>query len=93
LLLNERHAGGGAKPPPAHLFRRWLLLLLGILLIAGFVVIAPRLERLPLVGSTIQILRESGIYVGGWYWDMVDEVTEAERAMRRTLGRSSQEQK
>ena len=86
MPLDNQHAGGGAKPPPASLLRGWMLLFLAFLLIAGFVIVSPRLEKLPLVGSTIEVLRESGIDVGAWYYDDVDEVSEAERFMRRTLG-------
>ena len=91
MIVNNPQAGDGSKPTPASLFRRWLLLLAAIAMIIGFMVIAPRLERMPLVGATLQFLRERGIYVGGWYYDMVDEVAEAEGFMRRALGRPSRE--
>ena len=93
MSLIKPQAGGGSKPPPASLFRRWMFLFTAVILIIGFIVVAPHLERLPLVGATVQMLRESGIYVGGWYWDMVDEVAEAESFMRRALGRQSRERR
>jgi len=92
-LLNNQHAGGGTKPPPANLLRRWLVLLLSVLLIVGFAVIVPKVEQLPVVGSSIKTLRESGIDVGAWFYDDVDEVAEAADFMRRALGPGSREQK
>jgi hypothetical protein len=88
-FTNKEHAGSGDKPPPAHLLKRWMLLFLAVLLIAGFVVIAPFLETLPLIGKPIQVLRESDIEVGAWYYDDVKEVAEAERFMRRALKHDS----
>ena len=70
-----------------------MFLFAAVVLLIGFIAVAPRLERLPLVGATLQLLREKGIYVGGWYYDMVDEVAEAESFMRRVLGRQSRERK
>ena len=66
-----------------------MFLFAAVVLLIGFIAVAPQLERLPLVGATLQLLREKGIYVGGWYYDMVDEVAEAESFMRRALGRQS----
>lgn len=68
-----------------------MFLFAAVVLLIGFIAVAPQLERLPLVGATLQLLREKGIYVGGWYYDMVDEVAEAESFMRRALGRQSRE--
>jgi hypothetical protein len=39
-------------------------------------------ERLPKVGKQVSVLRESGINVGAWYYDDVEEYFEAEEYIR-----------
>lgn len=83
-MTNPQTARGG-KPPRAPLSKGWLKLFLAALLIAACVYLSPNLENLPLVGSGITLLRESGINVGAWYYDDVEEYFEAERYMRERL--------
>lgn len=60
-------------------------LLLVFILIAACARLAPNLERLPLIGSVISVLRKSGINVGAWYYDDVEEYFEAEKYIREKL--------
>lgn len=78
-------AGGGTSSP-ASLFRGWMRLILIFGLLAACLYLAPNLERLPIVGSRIAVLRESGIDVGAWYYDDVKEYFEAEAYIREKRG-------
>ena len=60
-------------------------LLLVVIAIAACVGLASHLERLPWIGSEISILRKSGINVGAWYYDDVEEYFEAEKYIRQKL--------
>ncbi len=84
--MTDKNQTGGGQPPPVSHFRRWMRLVLAFLLLAGFIYLAPNLERLPVVGQTIQTLRESGINVGAWYYDDVEEYFEAEKYVQDRLG-------
>lgn len=86
-MADIKQAGDG-QPSPVSIFKRCLRLAVAILLLAGFIYLAPHLERLPGVGQTIQVLRESGIDVGAWYYDDVDEYFEAEEYVRDRLGKT-----
>ncbi len=86
LEANSKQTGG-ADTPPVSLCRRWLRLAFAALLLLAFIYLAPNLERLPVLGSTIQTLRESGINVGAWYYDDVDQYFEAEEYVRDRLGK------
>ncbi|WP_028572235.1 hypothetical protein [Desulfonatronum lacustre] len=94
MSSNNQQAGDG-KPSPASPLRRedhsrWrglARLALGIALIVGFVVILANLERVTGKSRTIEALRERDIYVGAWYWDSIQEVSEAMSFMRGALGR------
>jgi hypothetical protein len=60
-----------------------------VFLVAGFIYLAPNLERLPGgIGHTITVIRESGISTGAWYWDNVEQCTEGMKFIRekRELG-------
>ncbi|MDF1592941.1 MAG: hypothetical protein P1P89_15600 [Desulfobacterales bacterium] len=70
---------------------RWLKLFLVAMVIGACAYLGSSLERLPLVGSAITTLRESGISVGAWYYDDVEEVFEAMDFIRETLGRDTSE--
>jgi hypothetical protein len=61
-------------------------LILIFALLAMGLALAPNLERLPVVGSRITDLRESGINVGAWYYDDVQEYFEAEQYVREKRG-------
>lgn len=64
-----------------------LRLALGIALIVGFIALLSNLERVTGKSQTIEALRERDIYVGAWYWDSIQEVSEAMSFMRGALGR------
>jgi hypothetical protein len=55
------------------------------ILILACMRLAPNLERLPWIGSSISALRKSGINVGAWYYDDVEEYFEAEQYVREKL--------
>jgi hypothetical protein len=55
--------------------------------LAALLYLAPNLERLPGLGQRIQVLRESGINVGAWYYDDVEQYFEAEEYVRKKLGK------
>ena len=57
---------------------RWVrfFVVIGVLIAAIYV--APVVERLPVVGKQVTVLRESGVNVGAWYYDNVEEYFEAE---------------
>lgn len=69
---------GGPDGPPSP-FRRWLWLMAFVLLIVVFVRLAPLSERIPLIGTQVKIMRDSGVEVGAFWWTDVPEVSEAER--------------
>ncbi|MFO8113060.1 MAG: hypothetical protein R6T92_11185 [Desulfosalsimonadaceae bacterium] len=77
---------GDGPPSPAPLFIRWLKLVFASVLIAGGIYLAPNLERLPWIGQRIVVLRESGINVGAWYYDDVEQYFEAEQYIREKRG-------
>ncbi|WP_031385569.1 hypothetical protein [Desulfonatronum thiodismutans] len=83
---NNQQAGDG-KPSPASPLRRMLRLGLGVALIVGFIATLNNLERLTGKSETLETLRERDIYVGAWYWDTIQEVSEAMSFMRGALGR------
>ncbi len=64
-------------------------LILIFALLAMGLALAPNLERLPGVGARITDLRESGINVGAWYYDDVQEYFEAEAYIREKRGLNS----
>ncbi len=76
---------GGGEPSPVSFSRRLLRLAVAVSLLVAFIYLAPNLERLPVVGQTIQVLRESGIDTGAWYYDDVEEYFEAEEYVRERL--------
>jgi hypothetical protein len=78
---------GDGQPSPALPLRRWLRLAGALVLLAAFIYLAPNLERLPGIGQSIQDLRESGINVGAWYYDDVEQYFEAEEYVRKRLGK------
>ena len=81
-------AGDEAPSPAAPpLAKRLLRLALAVLLVTGFVYMAPNLERLPGgVGETITIIRESGIDTGAWYYDDVEQCFEGMDFVRERRG-------
>ncbi|MFP4400224.1 MAG: hypothetical protein ACLFN6_05445 [Desulfonatronovibrio sp.] len=84
-LFKSKPAGDG-PPSPASLTSRWLRLLLAAFLIILAIYLAPNLERIPYLGDRMITLRESGIDVGAWYYDDVEEYFEAERYIREKRG-------
>jgi hypothetical protein len=72
---------GGPQGPPGSL-KRWLRLAAALLLLAGFVALAPLADRLPGIGPQVKALRDSGVESGAWWWASVPEVAEAVRHMR-----------
>jgi hypothetical protein len=62
--------------------RRWARFLLVMAVLAALIHLAPAVERLPKVGKQVSVLRESGINVGAWYYDDVEEYFEAEEYIR-----------
>ncbi len=84
--LYDKQDTGAGQPSPVSLFRRWLRLLLALSLIALASYLVPELEKLPYLGQRITALRESGIDVGAWYYDDVEQYFEAERYIREKRG-------
>jgi hypothetical protein len=74
------YPGGPGGPPGAS--KRWLRLTAALLLLAGFVALAPLADRLPGIGPQVKVLRDSGVEAGAWWWASVPEVAEAARHMR-----------
>ena len=60
------------------------MLAAAVLLVAAFLFAAPALERLPGIGARIEVLRESGVDAGAFWWADVPEVKDAERHIRRS---------
>ncbi len=94
LPSNNQQTGDGKPSPVSPLRRqdqsRWRGLLrlgVGIALIVGFIVILANLERVTGKSRTIEALRERDIYVGAWYWDSIQEVSEAMSFIRGALGK------
>lgn len=85
--MTQHQQTGDGQPSPVSLGRRWLRLAGALALLAAFIYFAPNLERLPGVGQPIKDLRESGINVGAWYYDDVEEYFEAEEYVRKRLGK------
>lgn len=85
--MNRHKQAGDGQPSPASSLTPWLRLAAAIGLLAAFMAFAPKLERLPGVGQRIEVLRESGINVGAWYYDDVEEYFEAEEYVRKRLGK------
>ncbi|GAB6060970.1 hypothetical protein [Desulfonatronum parangueonense] len=83
---NKQQTGDG-RPSPVSRLRRLLRLGLGIALIIGFIGFLNNLERVTGKSETLETLRERDIYVGAWYWDSIQEVSEAMSFMRGALGK------
>ena len=83
---NQQKTGrdtGDETAPPVSLPKRLVRFFAAVLLVAAFVYLAPELERLPgNIGQTITVLRESGIDVGAWYYDDVEECFEGMEFVR-----------
>ncbi len=76
---------GGPRERPA-LWRRWAALLLGVMLILGFMFgIVPWAERLPFVRPLVEFIEESGINVQGLFYTDVEETGDAETYLRDSL--------
>ncbi|PTN34358.1 hypothetical protein [Desulfonatronum sp. SC1] len=88
---NNQQAGDG-KPSPASPLRRLLRLGLGVALIVGFIAMLNNLERLIGKSETLETLRERDIYVGAWYWDTIQEVSEAMSFIRGALGKGDKKE-
>ncbi len=78
---------GGPSLPPASRAVRWRRFIIAVVLLACFIWAAPMLERIPVVGEKIADLRESGINVGAWYYDDVEEYFEAEDYIRDKMNK------
>jgi hypothetical protein len=75
--IDTKQHTGDEIPSPVSLKKRLMRFMVVVFLVAGILYLAPNLERLPGgVGHTISVLRESGIEVGAWYWDDVDQCFE-----------------
>ena len=85
-MTKHKHTGDG-QPSPVSPYRRCLRLAVALSILAAFLYLAPNLERLPGLGQRIQVLRESGINVGAWYYDDVEQYFEAEEYVRKKLGK------
>ncbi|WP_045210940.1 hypothetical protein [Desulfonatronovibrio magnus] len=86
--MSHKQSAGGLGPP-ASLQKRIVRLILGILIIIGFIGFLSNIERITGKSEVIQVLQEKDIYVGGWYWDIIDEVAEATDFMRGALKRGN----
>ena len=82
---------GEAKPSTAPAFYRWRRFLIAVLLLVAFIYSASALERVPVIGAKIAVLRESGINVGAWYYDNVEEYFEAEDYIQNRMQRKERE--
>lgn len=85
-MTKHNHTGDGL-PSPVSPLRRCLRLAIALSVLAALLYLAPNLERLPGLGQRIQVLRESGINVGAWYYDDVEQYFEAEEYVRKKLGK------
>lgn len=86
-MINDTQQTGGGKPSPVSIKKRLVRFGIAVFLIAGFVYLAPNLERLPGgVGHTITVLRESGIDTGAWYYDDVEQCFEGMDFIREKRG-------
>lgn len=72
-----------AQRPGHGLFHRWFTFFLGLGLIALVIfVLLPELQRIPTVGTGAQIIIDSGIEAGAFYYTDVAKVPEAESFIR-----------
>jgi hypothetical protein len=79
LILSKLISGGPAGRPP-EVLRRIAGFLIGILLMLSFVFLfLPALKNLGSVGQIIDMLEESGIESGAFWYANVEKVGEAER--------------
>lgn len=77
-LFNKRISGG--PPGPPETLRRLIAFVIGILLLMGFAFLAlPALKNLNAVGPAVELLEESGIEAGAFWYANVEKVGEAER--------------
>jgi len=84
LSVYMRTAGGLQSPPaPKSKPKKWLSLLLGVLLIWGFVfVVAPLIDRVPAIGRAHGIVQDEGIEAGAFWYADVEKVGKAATFMR-----------
>jgi hypothetical protein len=74
------------QPSLPDAVRRWLLCISCFILLWAFMfVIAPWLQRVPMINQLAKYIEESGIEAGAIYYTEVKEVSEAEANMRDTL--------
>lgn len=85
-IHNQKLTTGDGQPSPVPLKKRLVRFLVAILLVMGFIYVAPNLERLPGIGHTITVLRESGIDTGAWYYDNVEQCFEGMEFVRERRG-------
>lgn len=77
------NTAGGLKSPPASKRRKWLSLMLGVLLIWAFVfVVAPLIDRVPAVGQAHETIKDEKIEAGAFWYADVEKVGEAATFMR-----------
>jgi hypothetical protein len=66
--------------------RRWARLFLGILLIWAFMfIVAPLVEKAPVVGPMIRFIEENGIDASALYYTEIEEFSEAGIHMGNTM--------
>lgn len=75
---------GGPPGPPGTIRRRLMMLMVAVAAVIAFLSAAPALERLPGLGARIEVLRESGVDAGAFWWADVPQVKEGERHIRRS---------
>ncbi len=76
----------GGRPGPPALWRKWMGLLLGVLLILVFIFgITPWVQQLPMVRPLAEYIEESGIEATGLFYTEVEETGDAENYLRNTM--------
>jgi hypothetical protein len=71
--------GPTRREHPARLVKRWAAFIVCLTVVWAFVfVIAPALQKVPLVGSLTAYIEQSGINASALYYTGVEETAEAE---------------
>jgi hypothetical protein len=76
---SNKPAAAGVGPNSSGLLRRWMGLLLCMLVVWAFMfVFAPMLQRVPAINALTSYIEDSGINASALYYTGLDETAEAE---------------